>query len=270
MTYKTLLFHVEDHIAFVSFNRPEKANSLDQECWTELKTVFQEINELREVRVVILAGEGKHFCSGIDLQLFQSLISSQEESCEALKSEKLLKAITSLQTAVMAIADCAKPVLAMVSGACLGAGLDIASACDVRYTSEDAFFAIKEIDLGMVADLGTLQRLPRLIPQGYIRELAFTGRNLPAKEAQQIGFVNACLINKEELLRHVSGIAAQIASKSPLATRGTKHILNYSMDHSVADGLQYVATWNASRMVSDDLKEAFRAIAEKRAPQFKN
>ena len=267
--YETLLFTIEKHIAHVKFNRPDKANALNGLAWKEIRSVFEEIDSDEEVRVVVLSGEGKHFCSGIDLSLLMTVASSEEHD-EARKRENLRKQILHLQASVSSVELCSKPVLAAISGGCIGAGVDIISACDMRYASEDAFFSIKEIDMGMVADLGTLQRLPRLIPDGIIRELAFTGRNVSGKEAERIGLVNHCFDNREDLLKSVFEIAATIALKSPVSIRGTKHILNYSRDHSIADGLNYIATWNAAMLLSEDLNEAFRAKTEKREPHFRN
>jgi enoyl-CoA hydratase len=267
--YNTLKLRISDHIAFVSFNRPEKANALNSEAWTELHNAFTELDQDETVRAIVLSGEGKHFCSGIDLSLLQTITQS-DESCGARINEKLRKQIRDLQAAVTAIENCRKPVLAAISGGCIGAGLDIVCACDLRYASEEAYFSIKEIDMGMVADLGTLQRLPRLIPEGIVRELAFTGRNLTAYEAEKLGLTNRIFANPDELYEAVKTIAFQIAAKSPISIRGTKHILNYSRDHSISDGLSYMATWNAAMLLSEDLKEVFNAKQQKRNPEFKN
>ena len=183
--YKTLLFTIEKHIAHVKFNRPDKANALNSLAWEEMCAVFEEINYSEEIRVAVLSGEGKHFCSGIDLSMLMNVVNSDEND-EARKRENLRKQILYLQASISSIEQCSKPVLAAISGGCIGAGVDIISACDMRYASEDAFFTIKEIDMGMVADLGTLQRLPKLLPEGIMRELAFTGRNVSGKEAEKI------------------------------------------------------------------------------------
>ena len=157
----------------------------------------------------------------------------------------------------------------MIHGGCIGGGVDIISACDMRYATQDAFFTIKEIDMGMVADLGTLQRLPKIIPAGIVREMAYTGRNVLGKEAEQIGLVNRAFSDSETMQTEVLKIAQSIASKSPLSIRGTKAVLNHSRDHSVADGLEYMATWNAAMLLSDDLMEAFQAKMQKREAIFK-
>lgn len=269
LEYETIKLTITDHIAQVAFNRPEKANALNEQAWVELKAVFEYLDENDDVRVVVLSGEGKHFCSGIDLSLLMS-ITNTEETCNARLREKLRKQILHLQSCITSIEACCKPVIASISGGCIGAGVDIISACDMRYASDDAFFTIKEIDMGMVADLGTLQRLPLLIPEGIMRELAFTGRKVLGKEAEKIGLVNQCFSSREELTNAVSDVAFSIASKSPVSIRGTKHILNYSRDHTVADGLNYMATWNAAMILSEDLTEAFQSQIQQRKAVFRN
>lgn len=268
-SYETLRLSVSDHIAHVAFNRPEKANALNHKAWAELKEVFEYLDGHDEVRVIVLSGEGRHFCSGIDLSLLMGITNSGE-TCNARLREKLRRQILDLQSSITSIEQCSKPVIAAVSGGCIGAGVDIICACDMRYASEDAFFTIKEIDMGMVADLGTFQRLPKLISEGIVRELAFTGRKVLGKEAEKIGLVNQCLATREELTNSVLEIAASIASKLPVSIRGTKHILNYSRDHSIADGLNYIATWNAAMILSEDLNEAFQAQTQKREAAFRN
>lgn len=270
MSYESLLLEIDGPIAQVKFNRPEKANALDAKAWSELQKVFGTLDERDDVRVVILSGEGKHFCSGIDLSLLMSVTTDSDPACMARTREKLRKKILELQAAVSAIEICSKPVLAAVSGGCIGAGLDIISACDMRYSSDDAYFSIREIDMGMVADLGTLQRLPKIIPAGFVREMAFTGKNVDSKEAERTGLVNRCFTNKEQLMRGVVEVANTIAAKSPVAVRGTKHVLNHSREHSVSDGLEYVATWNAGMLLSEDLHAAFRAKMERKNPIFRN
>ena len=267
--YETINISVDQHIAHVKFNRPEKANALSETAWKELRAIFEKLDSDEEVRVIILSGEGKHFCSGIDLSLLSDITKS-DETCGARLREKLRKQILSVQSSVSSIEHCSKPVLAAISGGCIGAGLDIISACDIRYASEDAFFTIKEIDMGMVADLGTLQRVPKLIPDGIMRELAFTGRNVSAQEAEKIGLINKYFSDQTTLKEAVMQISAAIASKSPVSIRGTKHILNYSRDHSIADGLNYIAIWNAAMLLSEDLNEAFQAKNEKREATFRN
>jgi len=269
MELTTLLLSVENHVAHLRFNRPQRANALNQTAWEELQRVFEALDEQEDVRVIILSGEGKHFCSGIDLELLMS-VAGLSQNCEGRKREQLRKQILALQAPINAIEQCSKPVIAAVYGGCIGGGVDIVSACDLRYCTEDAYFTIREIDMGMVADLGTLQRLPRLIPEGIMREMAYTGRAVAGSEAEKIHLVNKAYATQEALLEGVRQLAGQIAAKSPLSIRGTKHILNHSRDHSVADGLAYMATWNAAMLLSNDLTEAFQATMQKRNANFEN
>ncbi len=267
MELTTFVLSIENHVAHLRFNRPQRANALNQTAWDELKAIFEKLEEDDSVRVIILRGEGKHFCSGIDLELLMS-VAGLTENCEGRKREKLRKQILALQAPINAIEQCSKPVIAAIHGGCIGGGVDIAAACDIRYCTKEAFFSIREIDMGMVADLGTLQRLPRIIPQGTLREIAFTGRSVFGPEAERIGLVNKFFDTTEKMLEAVHEFAKQIAAKSPLSIRGTKHILNYSRDHSVADGLDYIATWNAAMLLSNDLTEAFEASIQKREAKF--
>ena len=268
MNIKHFKVEIENKIAQVSFNRPEKSNALHMEAWIEMQDVFETLSKDDHVRVIILAGEGKHFCAGIDLELLMSISRLKDISCQGKRSEMVRGFILTLQQTVSSIEKCSKPVLAAIHNGCIGGGVDIATACDMRYCSEDAYFTIKEIDLGMVADLGTLQRLPKIIPPGMAAEMAYTGRKVFGPEAKNIGLVNHCYSSKKTLMEGVVQIASTIVSKSPLSIRGTKDILHYSREHSVDDSLNYMSTWNASMLLSEDLTEAFKANVEKRLPNF--
>ncbi|MFQ3215136.1 MAG: enoyl-CoA hydratase [Marivirga sp.] len=270
MEYKYFKLDIQDNIARVVFNRPEKSNALHMEAWLEMRSIFEYLSEMPEARVIILSGEGSNFCAGIDLSLLMSIEGYKATSCDAKRSEKVRKLILSLQAAVNAIEQCSKPVLAAIHNGCIGGGVDIAAACDMRYCTEDSYFTIKEIDLGMVADLGTLQRLPKIISPGIVAEMAYTGRKVKGPEALKIQLVNHCYPSKEHMLAAVKELAKTIASKSPVSIRGTKDVLRYSRDHSVADGLNYIANWNAAMLLSNDLEEAFEATMEKRPPTFED
>ena len=270
MNYTSFDVIIEHHIAEVSFNRPEKANSLHQPAWDEMKDIFESLDEHPEARVIILKGNGKHFCAGIDLELLMSMQQFQAIDCDGRKREALRKQIKILQDSITSIEKCRKPVIAAIHGACIGGAVDIVTACDMRFASEDATFSIREIDLGLVADIGTLQRLPKILNPGIVAEMAYTGRNVLGAEAKEIGLVNQCLEDKETLFEKVRTLAAMIASKSPLVVRGTKDILLYSRDHSVEDSLNYMLAWNAGMLYSNDLMEAFKANLEKRKPEFEN
>jgi enoyl-CoA hydratase len=270
MNYQTLTVELEHHIAHVILNRPDKANALNQTAWDELQHLFEALDEKPEARVVVLSGAGKHFCSGIDLSLLMSIRQEVQAACEGRMREKLRRLIFKLQAPINAVERCSKPVLAAVHGGCLGAGLDLIAACDMRYATTEAYFTIKEVDMGLVADLGSLQRLPKLMGEGMVREMAYTGRKIFGPEAQAIGLVNRTFTDKETMLGEVMSLAATIAAKSPLAIRGNKEILRHTRDHSIEEGLNYVALWNAAMLLSNDLNEAFQATMEGRTPRFED
>lgn len=268
MNYRTLRVDLSERIATVTLNRPEKANAMEEAMWHELRAAMRWADETPEVRCVVLRGAGKHFTSGIDLAMLAALSERIRDADAARGREKLRRIILDLQDCLSAVERCRKPVLAAIHGACVGGGIDLIVACDMRYCAADARFAVKEIDVGMTADVGTLQRLPRLIGEGMTRELAYTGRFFDAAEAAANGLVNRVFPSAEALAAGVREIAAAIAAKSPLAIRGCKETITYARDHSVADGLNYVATWNAAMLLSRDLAEAGAAAAEKRPPEF--
>jgi enoyl-CoA hydratase len=218
----------------------------------------------------VLRGAGTQFTAGIDLALLAGLAAEIADPCDGRAREKLRRLILDMQDTITAIERCRKPVLAAIHGACIGGGIDIVTACDVRYCSADAVFSVREVDVGLTADVGTLQRLPKLIGEGMARELAYTGRNFNGREAREMGLVNRCWDTPAELTAGVGEIAAAIATKSPLAVRGSKEMITYARDHSVADGLNYVATWNAAMLMSADLGEALAAARERRPAKFRD
>jgi enoyl-CoA hydratase len=270
MTLETFDIQIENHVAHVAFNRPDRANALNQTAWNEMKALFEALDDNDEVRVIVLSGNGKHFCSGIDLELLMNITQLNSFKCEGRKREKLRQNVLDLQAPINTIEQCSKPVIAAIHGGCIGGAVDIVTACDMRYCTDDAYFCIREIDMGMVADLGTLQRLPKIIAPGVAREMAYTGRSVFGPEAERLGLANRSFSDRDTMLAEVLQIAQTIATKSPLSIRGTKHILNHTRDHSVADGLEYMATWNAAMILSNDLMEAFQAKMQKRTAEFAN
>jgi enoyl-CoA hydratase len=269
-TLETISISCHAHVASVTLNRPDKANALNAPMWQDIRRAMQWADAEEEVRVVVLRGAGDHFCAGIDLGMMMGLAEQITDPCDARTREKLRQVILDLQDTLTSIERCRKPVVAAIQGACVGGGIDLIACCDLRYAATGATFSIKEIDIGMTADVGTLQRLPKLINPAVVRELAYTGRKVDAAEAASIGLVNRSFDSVAALNEGVAAIAAQIASKSPLSIRGIKEMLNYARDHSVADGLNYVATWNAAMLMSADLQEAMLANMDKRPPTFRN
>jgi enoyl-CoA hydratase/carnithine racemase len=270
MDFERLEARLEGGVATVTLNRPDKANAIDLAMWRELRDAMRWLDETPGARVGILRGAGRQFTAGIDLALLGAIRAEIADACEGRAREKLRRLILDLQDTLTSIERCRKPVIAAVHGACIGGGVDLVCACDIRVASADALFSVREIDVGMTADLGTLQRLPRLVGEGMARELVYTGRNVDGREAREIRLVNRCFDTPEALLAGARELAAVIAAKSPLAVRGAKEMITYAREHSVADGLGYVATWNAAMLLSEDLPEALLAAREKRPPRFRD
>ena len=269
-SFETLIVTLEDHIATVRLNRPEKANAMNAAMWQEIRQAFTWVDATPEARVAVLQGEGRYFTAGIDLQLMMGLGPQIANECDGRTREALRRVILDMQDTLTSLERCRKPVLAAIHGGCIGGGIGLVTCAEMRYCSADASFTIKEIDIGMTADVGTLQRLPRLVGEGITRELAYTGRTFDAAEARSIGLVNRVFDSREALVAGVREIAATIAAKSPLSIRGTKEMITYAREHSVADGLNYIATWNAAMLMSKDLTEAMTANLAKRTPTFKD
>ena len=268
--FETLSVALADGVATIDLNRPDKANAMNLAMWEDIRLAFLWVDETPEARVAIIGGRGKYFTSGLDLGMVAGFKKQNQEDCDGRYRENLRRQILDLQDALSSIERCRKPVIAAIHGACIGGGIDLITCCDMRYATTDAYFSIKEIDLGITADVGTLQRLPKLVPDGIARELAYTGRRFDAAEAKAIGLVNQVYDSAESLRTGVTEIAATIAGKSPLSIRGIKEMVVYSRDHSVADGLNYVATWNAAMLMSEDLTEAVTATLQKRPAKFRD
>lgn len=256
-------------VAHVVIDRPEKRNAMNAAFWVEIEQIFTALDSADDVRAVVLSGAGEHFSAGIDLAMLAQV--AAELGPDAGRNARLLRRkILTLQRALTAVERCSKPVLAAIQGYCIGGAVDLIATCDMRYCSEDARFSIKEVDMGMAADVGTLQRLPRIIGDGMLRELAYTGREVRADEAARVGLVNRVFPTVQALEEGVLALAQQIAEKSPLAVTGTKRMLSYMRDHSVEDGLEYVATWNAAMLQGSDLRVALAASLSKQAARFED
>jgi len=221
---------------------------------------------LSEARAVVISSTGRHFTAGLDLSVFDSLTDLGGDV--GRRGERLRRTVLDMQESFSVIDRCRLPVIAAVQGACIGGGVDLVSACDIRLCSANAFFCIQEINIGMAADVGTLQRLPYLIPAGLVRELAYTGRRLPADEALSSGLVNTVFDDHDALVAGALEMAGTIAEKSPLAIVGTKEMLNYARDHTIADGLNHMATWQAGMLQTDDLTRQMAANQSKSAAEF--
>ena len=271
MTYTCFNVETRDGIAHIRMIRPERANSMIPEFWDELPQIVNQLSEGGDARAIVLSAEGRHFCSGMDLSVFagNNDVAVQDNTKHISRQRASFRTTAlQLQRTFSCLEESRLPVLSAIQGACIGGGIDMVSATDLRYATKDAFFSIHEINIGMTADVGTLQRMPKLVPEGVVRELAYTGRNMSASEAKERGFVNEIYEDQDAMDDAVLEIAKEIASKSPMAIWGTKQTLNYGRDHSVADGLEYIATWNAAMFDPDDMAEAFMAQTEKREADF--
>ncbi len=260
----TLAVAVADRIATVSLLRPTMPPAFFAEC----EAAFLHLAADPEVRAVIVRSNAKAFSYGLDLPAAFQEHGGLFAGGTARNRAELLALIRRLQGAFNAVAACPVPVIVAVHGACIGGGLDLASACDVRLASRDAKFSLREVKVAIVADLGSLQRLPPIIGQGRTRELAFTGKTIGAGRAESMGLVNEVFGSHEELHAAAAAMAREIAANAPLTVRGVKDVLDFGKDRSVADGLAYVAAYNAAFLASEDLGEAMAAFMEKREPRF--
>jgi enoyl-CoA hydratase len=266
--YKSFNITLENKIAHVQFSRPEAMNSMDKAFWLELPVCMRDIESQTDARVIVISSTGKHFSAGMDLGVFSDSSTMPQSKDPSRMAEGLRRLVLQLQATLSSLEEVRLPVLTAIQGGCIGGALDLVCAADSRYCTADAYFTIKETELGMTADVGTLQRLPKLIPAGIVKELAFTGRKFSAQEAQQFGLVNKVYDDQESMLAGVMEIAALIASNSPLAVTGCKEMLNYSRDHSVQDSLKYMATWQAGMFRPNDMMKTFQAKAMKTQPEY--
>jgi enoyl-CoA hydratase len=271
MGYECFDVEVTDKVAHIRMIRPEKSNSMIPSFWRDLPEIVDGLSASGSVRVIVLSAEGKHFCSGMDLEVFgsdPSIGPNARSGHPSRRNERFRSTARKLQDTFTCLERARVPVLCAIQGACIGGGIDMVSAADMRYATESAFFSIHEINIGMTADVGTLQRMPKLVAEGIVRELAYTGRRWSAAEAHAAGFVNAVYPDHETMLAAVMAVAAEIATKSPMAIWGTKQTMHYTRDHSVADGLEHIANWNAAMFDTDDMSEAFTAQMEGRDADF--
>ena len=271
--YECFTVDITDHIAHVVMSRPDKRNSMNLAFWDELPAIIEDLDDGAKARVIVLSSSGPHFTSGIDVTAFgqgSELLDAEAHSefSERQDGARFYDTVRRLQYTFTALENCRVPVLVAIQGGCIGGGVDLVTACDMRYATEDAFLTIFETNIGMTADVGTFPRLVKLIPEGIVRELAYTGRRMPAAEAQAVGLVNRVFPDHASLLEGVMAIAAEIAQKAPLAVYGCKRVITYARDHSTADTLDYVGIWNASMLQLDEIREAMAAGQEKRAGRF--
>jgi len=265
-SYECFEVSLADGVAHLRMCRPEKRNSMVPSFWEDLPAIVAELDASGEARAVVISSEGPHFTSGMDLAVFAS--GDGEQIAKPVRGVRTYETVHLLQQSFSCLERCRMPVLAAVQGGCIGGGVDMVTACDMRYATEDAFFCVQEINIGMTADVGTFPRLAKVIPEGVAREMAFTGCRLPAARAREVGLVNQVYADQGEMLAAVLETAAEIAAKSPLAVYGSKRMLNFARDHSTDDCLDYIAIWNASMFQPSEMAEAFAANREKRKGEF--
>lgn len=269
MSYECFEFDVEAHVAHIRFSRPEKRNSMVPGFWNELPRLVEELDSSGDVRAIVVSSTGPHFTAGMDLSVFGNSNSTEKNSQpQQYYAAIFYDVVQRLQRSFSCLESARIPVLAAVQGGCIGAGVDLVSACDMRYATRDAFFCIQETNIAMTADVGTFPRLTHLMPDGLVRELAYTGRSLSADEALQCGLVNTVHDTQELMLEHVLSVANSIATKAPMAVYGCKKMIIHSRDNTVAQTLDYVGLWNSSFFNKDEIAKSMRANQEQRLAEF--
>lgn len=273
MAWQHLEVEFEGGFAFLWLARPEKLNALHRPLWEEIPAAVAALDADESVRAIVLAGRGKAFCAGIDLVDHAPALAgggslSGKGKSPVGKRRALLADIKRYQHTASCLAQAAKPVIAAIHGACLGAGMDLATACDIRIASTEATFSVRETRVAMVADVGVLQRLPRIVGEGAARDLVLTARDIDAARALEIGLVTEVLPDSVELLGRARELAAGIADLSPLAVQGAKHVMNAALAAEDRRNLDYVALWNAAFLHSRDLEEAASSFVERRPPRY--
>ena len=261
---------IADHVAHIKLNRPDKLNAMNRAFWRELPEIIRDIDDNARARCIVISSTGKHFSAGMDLSVFtdgSSMITAGGMD-HAIRGEALRRHIHHLQETFTCLDKARMPVLAAIQGGCIGGAVDMTSACDIRYCTADAFFCIQEINIGITADVGTFPRLCKLMPEGQVRELAYTGRRLPAARAQTIGLVNEVYPDHATMMSAVMATAREIATKNPVAVSGSKVMINYARDHSTDDALDYIAVWQTGMLAREHMKEAFEAQTQKRQARY--
>ncbi len=274
MAYECFEVTRDGPVAHLKLCRPDELNSMKRSFWYELPQIVRDLDREGSVRAVVLSSTGRHFSAGMDLGVFAGGLGGlgngkADDAAEIGRLRANLRlGVLEIQETFNVLERARMPVIAAIQGGCIGGAVDMVSACDLRYATRDAFFCIQEINIGMTADVGTLQRLPKIIPEGIVREYAYTGRRLPAERAREVGLLNEIFDDHAALLEGVFRVAHEIAERSPLAIWGSKEMITYSRDHTVADSLNYIATWQTGMFQPADMGESFKARQEKRAPAY--
>lgn len=262
---------INNSIAHIRYNRSEKRNSMNEDFWTMFPKEVEELDDSGEIRALIVSSTGPHFSAGIDLSMFKDDIVENETDNEMGRSRGyFLQQLRFLQNAVSCLEAARFPVVTAVQGGCIGGGIDLITAADIRICTKDAFFLIEEINVGLAADIGTIQRLPKIIPAGIAREWTMLGEKVSADRAKEVGLVSSLHDNHEEMMKNAFEIAEKLASKTPLAMWVTKETLNYSRDHTVKESLENVALWNAATLHKEDVMSTMMSKMQKKKPEYRN
>ena len=262
---------INNSIAHIRFNRPEKRNSMNEDFWRLFPKEVEELDDSGEIRALIVSSTGPHFSAGIDLSMFKDDVVEHETNQELGRSRGyFIQQLKFLQRAASCLEDARFPVVAAVQGGCIGGGIDLITAADIRLCTKDAFFLIEEINVGLAADIGTIQRLPKIIPAGIAREWTMMGEKVSAERAKEVGLVSSLHESHEEMIDSAFEMAEKLASKTPLAMWVTKEVLNYSRDHSVKEGLDNVALWNAATLHKEDVMTTMMSKMQKKKPEYRN
>lgn len=259
MSYKTLTVTTDGHVARITLDRPDRLNAMNADFWNELPAAVRALDAGGDVRAIVIDANGKHFTAGLDLGMFGDPPDPADVTARVQKAARFRHNTALMQQTFSALEDCRVPVIAALHGGCIGGGVDLISACDLRYASRDAYLTVYEINVGLTADVGTFPRLCKLLPEGIVRELAYTGRRMGADEGERRGLFNEVLDSKEAALERALEVANEIAGKSPLAVHGCKRMITYARDHNTADSLDYVVTWNAGMLHSEEVMAAVTA-----------
>ncbi|HUO41322.1 MAG TPA: crotonase/enoyl-CoA hydratase family protein [Mycobacterium sp.] len=268
--YESVTVDIDDRVAQVNLVGPGKGNAMGPAFWSEMPEVFAELDADREVRAIVLTGSGRNFSYGLDLQTMGGTLTNVlSDSTSARPRADFHSEVLRMQKAINAVADCRTPTIASVHGWCIGGGVDLVSAVDIRYASADAKFSVREVKLAIVADVGSLARLPLILSDGHLRELVLTGKDIDAARAEKIGLVNEVFGDPAATLAAARATAAEIAANPPLTVRGIKDVLDQQRTSRVSESLRYVAAWNAAFLPSRDLTEGVTATFAKRPPEFR-
>ena len=268
MSYKSFDVSIADNIAHIVLSRPEKRNAMAPDFWSDLPKIIQDIDDNSKARVIVISSTGPVFSAGIDISMFGPDISGDGDKNNPQHGADFYNTVKRLQRTFSSLEDCRIPVLVAIQGGCYGGGVDLITACDMRYGTQDSFITIYEINVGMTADVGTFPRILNHMPEGIVRELAYTGRKMGAEECKARGLYNEVYADQAAMMEAVMKTAAEIASKPPLAVYGCKRAISYGRDHSTADALDYIGVWNMSMLIPSEMQEAMMAGKQKRAGKF--